>query len=235
MKYRVLISGANRGIGLEFVQQYLESGYEVIACCREPERASELLALGKKNSNLNIRKLNVTNEKELKDLAASLDGIPLDILINNAGIYGNGDQSFEGVTAASMIEVFTVNSVAPLMATRALLANILKGQLKTVINISSLMGSISDNGSGGKYAYRPSKTAINMITKSMAVDLAAKGLKVLSLHPGWVQTDMGGSNAPLDVKTSVSGMISVINSKTRLEANPHGDLFLNYNGKSLEW
>ncbi|RWS18779.1 hypothetical protein B4U80_11197, partial [Leptotrombidium deliense] len=175
----VLITGANRGLGLEFVRQFVSSGKakQVYATCRDPEKADQLMEIAKSNDKVRVLKVDVTDYKSFPDLvkqvAANLEGNHLNLLINNAGIYVRGD--LQNTTAEGMIENFNANAVAPLMLTKAflpLLQESSKNNLKTVVvNITSKMGSISDATSGSHYAYRASKTALNMVGRCLATDL----------------------------------------------------------------
>lgn len=230
MAFTLLITGANRGIGLEFVKQYLADGFRVIACCRNLNAATELQELTKQYDNLQLEKLDVTSIATITALAANIQD-PIDILINNAGIYGGKQQSFGESNIEDMQQTFFVNTIAPLKLVEAFTEHVAKSELKTVVAITSKMGSISDNSSGGAYAYRASKTALNMVMRSVAIDIAAQNIKTIVLHPGWVQTDMGGSNALIDATTSVKGMRQVIASKPQVGALS----FYAYDGKMLEW
>ena len=199
---RVVITGANRGIGLGFVQHYLEQGDEVWAGYR---RDAGCLS-GINDPRLHPVCLDVTG-----NLDAALSELPdsIDLLINNAGIYGSGAQSLQAVTPETMRQVFEVNCIGPLRVVQALRERV--GAARGVIaNISSKMGSIDDNTSGGYYAYRAAKAALVMVSRSMAIDLAPAGVRVITLHPGWVKTDMGGQAALIEVSDSVRGMARVL-------------------------
>lgn len=227
--YQVLITGANRGIGLEFVKQYAQDGWNVLACCRDPQHATELQALAKSNTNIQILCLDVADFAQIDTLALQLKDQKIDVLINNAGIYP--DSSFGGVDANDWLEAFKVNSMAPLKMATAFTSHIANSQLKKIATLSSKMGSLDDNTSGGSYIYRSSKTAVNMVMKSLAIDLKPYGIAVVTLHPGWVITEMGGTNALIDTKTSVTGLRKVIEN-TNL--NTTGQ-FIAYDGKSINW
>ncbi len=201
----ILVTGANRGIGLEFVKQYLADGERVWACYRSDKE--ELAALS--SPNLSLVQWDVTTTIVPSAINALPDSINL--LINNAGIYGlsGSGQALSDISDQHMSEVFSVNAVSPLLAVQNLLPQLTAGKA-TIANMSSKMGSSSDNTSGGVYAYRASKAALCSISKSMAVDLAQDDIKVITLHPGWVKTDMTNHTGLVDASTSVSGLRTVI-------------------------
>lgn len=221
----VLITGANRGLGLEFVRQYRGDGADVIACCRHPANADSLNALAVK-----VMELDVTDPASIESLAAALKGSPIDILIANAGIWGPEHQGADECDFDRTIEVLTVNSVGPWRVARALKANLVAGRDKKLVVITSKMGSISDS-SGGSIAYRASKAALNMIMHAVAKEWGRDGLKVGIFHPGWVQTDMGGPGAPLSVVQSITGLRARI-----AELSPRtSGRFIDYAGKEIGW
>jgi len=225
----VLITGTNRGIGLAFTKQYAEAGWRVLACCRAPESASALNALAAKHNNIEVFTLDVANFSQIDALAQQLKNVAIDVLINNAGVYPSGDLSDKDVE--TWLDGFKVNSIAPLKMAKAFTPHIAKSQLKKVATLSSKMGSIDDNTSGGSYMYRSTKTAINMVMKSLSVDLAPAGIAVVTLHPGWVETDMGGPNALINTETSVAGLRKVIDN---LSLSNTGR-FIAYDGKQIAW
>ena len=227
----ILITGANRGIGLEFVGQFLDRGDTVFATCREPQQADRLNLLQSANPHLKVLQLDVSQADSIARFAESLGDQAIDVFINNAGVYGPRAALFGEVTAQEWLSVFEVNTVAPLLLTQALIENIKQGSAGKLVYVTSKMGSIEDNTSGGSYIYRSSKTALNQVVKSLSVDLAADGLTAVVVHPGWVQTDMGGPNALIDTQTSVRGMISVIDNLTLQDSGK----FYNYDGKPIPW
>jgi NAD(P)-dependent dehydrogenase (short-subunit alcohol dehydrogenase family) len=223
----VLVTGANRGIGLEFVRQYAAEGWRVHAACRDPGKAAELKGI---KGDVRLHALDVTDDKQIAALAKSLVGEPIDILVNNAGVRGLGD-SFGSTEVAGWLETLRVNAIAPIRVSEGLISNLERGQRKLIVNITSRLGSIAENSSGGSYAYRSSKAALNMAAKSMSVDLRGRGITVVVFHPGWVQTDMGGSGAPVTPTESVSGMRAKIATLTAADSGS----FFNYNGQPISW
>ena len=227
--HQVLITGANRGLGLEFTKQYAADGWSVLACCRHPQSALDLQALAAARSNIKIHGLDVADFAQIDALALQLKDESIDVLINNAGVYpasSFGDTNYDDWVAA-----FKVNSMAPLKIAEAFVQHITRGQIKKIATLTSKMGSLDDNTSGESYSYRSSKTAVNMVMKSLSIDLKPYGISVVMLHPGWVQTDMGGSNALINAQTSVSGLCKVIES---LSLNTTGQ-FIAFDGKAIPW
>lgn len=222
----VLITGANRGIGLEFTKQYAEAGWNVLACCREPQSASALQTIAKSHPNIQIYTLDVGDFAQIEALATQLSNHAIDVLINNAGIYPGGGTNTDDWTSA-----FRINSMAPYKMADAFKMHIAKSRLKKLATLSSKMGSIDDNTSGGSYIYRSSKTAVNMVMKSLSIDLKPLGIAVVTLHPGWVQTDMGGSNALINTQTSVTGLRKVIDN---LSLTTTGE-FIAFDGQEIAW
>jgi NAD(P)-dependent dehydrogenase (short-subunit alcohol dehydrogenase family) len=223
----VFITGANRGIGLEFVRQYAADGWRVLAACRNPREAKELAGL---SGDVRVLALDVIDEYQLPALAKSLNDEAIDILINNAGV-GGFDDSFGNTPTNEWLETLRVNAIAPLHVAEQFLPHLERGQRRLIVNITSKMGSIADNGSGGSYSYRTSKAALNMVAKSMAHDLKGRRIIVVVFHPGWVKTDMGGPQALLPPKASVGGMRAKIATLTAADSGK----FFNYDGKPLPW
>ena len=227
----VLITGANRGLGLGFVKKYLEKNANVLCTTRDISGSKELLECKERYpNNIEIFELDLLKENGAETLANQLNGMPIDILINNAGI-GSSNQLFEAVSSKPWLEVLKVNLIAPLIITQSLIENVKKSSSKKIYFLSSQLGSIGDNTSGGMYIYRSSKTGLNQVVKSLSVDLKPKGITVVSLHPGWVKTDMGGPNAPVSIDKSIEGMTKVID---RTDIKDTGR-FLNYDGTELPW
>ena len=227
----VLVTGANRGLGLGFVKNYLGKNVNVVGTTRDLKSSKELLALKEKfPNNLEIFELDLLKESAGDTLANFLGERPIDILINNAGV-GSTNQHFEAVSPKPWLEVLKVNLIAPLMITQSIINNVKKGSDKKIYFLSSQLGSIGDNASGGMYIYRSSKTGLNQVVKSLSVDLKPQGITVVSLHPGWVKTDMGGPNAPVSIDESIEGMMQVIDATDIRDTGR----FLNYDGKELPW
>ncbi len=238
----VLITGANRGLGLEFVGQYARDGWAVIACCRAPEKAEALQALAKTYTAIRIEALDVADDKSIAALAAKLDSMVLDVLINNAGILSgeltsswgdNNDagQIFGSLNAPAWEKVLRVNSIAPVLLSQALLPHIKKGKQRKIVMISSEAGSITNMSQAGHLAYRTSKAALNTAMRNMAFTLDTEGVIVASLHPGWVQTDMGGKQGHLTPEQSVSGLRQII---AALKQENSGQ-FLGHTGQIIPW
>ena len=221
----VLVTGANRGLGLEFVQQLEAKGYEVIGTARSPQKATELIATGAR-----VEQLDVADAASVAALAQRLGGTPIDILINNAGMLNREDSTMDSLDFDVMERSFQVNSLGPLRVTQALLPNLNAGKGKTVVSITSRLGSIKLS-TGGLYSYRTSKTALNQINKIMSSELAPQGFTCVVMHPGWVQTDMGGPSATLTKAESIAGMLGVIENLTTESTGK----FFNYDGTELPW
>ncbi len=231
MSAAVLITGANRGIGLEFVHHYLRAGDKVFACCRSPEGASELLSAKQTHADqLDIMPLDVSSGTMMEALSHTLNGQPIDILIHNAGVSGPS-APFGHVTGEDWLDLLKINTLSPLLLTQLLVENVASSTEKKIVLITSKMGSMADNSSGGSYMYRSSKAALNAVGKSLSHDLSPKGIKVALLHPGWVKTDMGGSNALISTQDSVSGMCRVIDE---LDDSTSGQFFA-YDGSVISW
>lgn len=225
----VLITGASRGLGLEFVRQYLADGWRVIATCRHPEKAKDLKALA--CDRLICKPLDVASVDGIAALAQAVRSDAIDLLINNAGTLGREAAEIGRIDPRAYNSTMFLNAIAPVLMVQALLPNLERGQGKTVASLSSQMGSITRNTTGGRYAYRSSKAALNAAMKSLAIDLEPRGIGIAVLHPGWVKTDMGGSGADLTPEVSVSNMRKVI---AELAAKKSGSFF-NYDGTEIPW
>jgi NAD(P)-dependent dehydrogenase (short-subunit alcohol dehydrogenase family) len=223
----LLITGANRGIGLELTKRYAADGWTVIATCREPQTATALRAI----RGVTVEALDVTDYTAVDKLAQTYGGTALDLLLNNAGIYGNRDGALQVSDFDTYLHVLQVNSVAPMKLALAFLPHLkaTKGGAK-IATISSRMGSISETR-GGSYAYRASKAAINAGMRNLALDLKSSGISCITLHPGWVKTDMGGAGADIDVATSAGGLKKVIDGLTLQDTGK----FYNYDGGEIPW
>lgn len=237
----VLVTGAGRGLGLELVRQYAADGWQVLACVRSPQNASELQALASApGGRVRALALDVTDHAAVDALARSLAGTPIDVLLNCAGTMGAGNFAAEGLKFGAFgrsnfpdwLEVFKLNVLAPMKMSEAFVGHVAQSGQKKIVTLSSILGSMARNNFGGLYAYRASKAAVNAIMKSMSIDLAkSHGVIAAPLHPGWVKTDMGGPKADIDAVTSVSGMRQVIAGLTPERA---GRLWM-YNGEELPW
>jgi NAD(P)-dependent dehydrogenase (short-subunit alcohol dehydrogenase family) len=227
----ILITGTNRGIGLEFVKHYIKNNEKVIATCRNRNSAKDLLELENTTNNLSLVELDVSNPNSINNFTSKIAGLPIDTFISNAGVSGPKNIEFGNFDAKEWLDVFNINTIAPLLITQKILKNLRLGKDKKLAFISSKVGSIEDNTSGGMYIYRTSKTALNQVIKSLSIDFKEENFIVVALHPGWVQTDMGGPNALIDTKTSVKGLIEVIDNLTPKNSGK----FYNYDGSPIPW
>lgn len=223
----VLMTGANRGLGLEFARSYATDGWRVHACCRHPEKAKALKAV---EGDLVVHKLDITDGLRVAGLARELADEAIDVLLNNAGVYGPrsgfGETDFD-----DWLDVLKINTIAPLRMAERFVEHVARSERKLIVSVSSGMGSIAMNDAGGHYPYRASKAALNMVVKGLSADLAARGIITVALSPGWVQTDMGGSSAELTPEESVAGMRAVIDGLTPADSGR----FLNYQGEDRPW
>lgn len=229
----ILITGANRGIGLEFVKQYAADGWKVIACCRQPDKADALQQLMAKSSNhIHLLPLDVCCEDSISKLAGALEREPIDILLNNAGIAGPRGLTFGTISQAPWLEVMSTNLIGPFLISHALIENIRKSHKKLIVNMSSQMGSIGENKLHyGHYLYRSSKAALNSVMKCLSIELREMGITILLLHPGWVKTEMGGPNAVLTPSESVFQLREQI-ERAKIE---NSGKFLSYDGSGIVW
>jgi NAD(P)-dependent dehydrogenase (short-subunit alcohol dehydrogenase family) len=227
-RMRSVVTGASRGIGLELVRQLLERGDQVHAAVRDPDAASGLRELA--GDRLRVHRLDVLEAGSVAALAAALGGAPVDLLVNNAGVYGGSRQHLPDIDFEDAVRTYRVNALGPLRVAVALLPNLRAARGK-VIQVTSGMGSITDNKSGSFYAYRMSKAALNMMSRTMAVDLRGAGVASAVINPGWVKTDMGGPGAPTSVEESVRGMLREIDAFT-LE---NTGAFLDWKGRPYPW
>ena len=228
----VLITGANRGLGLEFSKQYGEAGWRVYACCRRVDDALNLNALAARLSNISVHALDVADFAQVDALSRQLGDVSLDVLLLNAGIYGDASRhGFGALDYARWAETLQVNTLAPIKVAEAFQKQLQRSERKLIVAITSLMGSMGDNRGGGAILYRSSKAALNAAMKSLAIDLKGRGISVLVLHPGWVQTDMGGQEAPTKAAESISGMRAVIDQFRLADSGR----FLNFRGEELPW
>lgn len=230
---RILITGANRGIGFEFVRQLAERGDRVFATCRCPDQADDLQMLANHNpEQISIAALDVTDQASIyasyRLIVKQTDS--LDLLINNAGIFPRAER-LGNLDADDILEAFRVNSVAPLMVAQRYI-NLLKvGTNPRIVSISSQLGSLARKRDGRDYSYCASKAALNMLTRTLAFGLREEGIIAVVMHPGWVQTDMGGANASLPPERSVAGLLKVIDQLTMKDTG----CFLQWDGGELPW
>ena len=226
----VIITGANRGVGLNLARRYAVDGWRVHACCRDPENAAGLRDALQGHNGL-VHPLDVCDHQSVYDLRDALEGEPIDVLINNAGVFGGDHQSFGDMDYDAWAETLEINTFAPYRITEILLDNVEASVKKTVANISSRMGSITNYVRGGEFIYRSSKTALTMVTLNLAYDLRDHGIILAAFHPGWVQTDMGGPMADITPEFSA---LSLKSSISKLTPELSGKL-LNYDGAIIEW
>lgn len=227
----ILITGSNRGIGLELCKQYAEAGWSVHACCRNPQQASELQQLANQHKQVTIHELDISNAQQIHALAQTLKGTAIDILFNNAGIYGQNDAHFGNTDEQQWLECFRINTIAPMKVTEAFVSHVAASKLKTIATMSSKMGSMTDNGSGGSYVYRSSKAALNAVMTSAAIDLKPKNIQVAILHPGWVKTEMGGPNAEISTEQCVHQLRKILDGLTLDKSGS----FFEIDGSIIPW
>ncbi len=223
----VLITGANRGLGLEFARQYADADWTVIATCRNPIGVGEL---GTLQGNIEVYGLDVTDARSISRFGDDLGGRPIDVLINNAGVFGPRGVTASNIEAREWMSVLETNTMAPLFLAQALIENVAKSTQKKIVNISSIMGSV-EMASGSEYIYRSSKAALNMAMACFAADVRPRNVIVALYHPGWVKTDMGTDAADLTPETSVGGMRTSIDQLSIADTGA----FLNYDGAPLPW
>lgn len=234
-KQTVLITGANRGLGLELSKQFAADGYHVIGTARSPERATDLKEVADK-----VLALDVTSDESIKALSKALNGQPIDILVNNAGYFGptlglgtknEKSATLQTLTRSEVLDCFAVNSAGPIFVTQGLIPNLLKSKQPKIIVISSRSGIINQSRSAGAYGYRISKTAVNRAVKVMSVDKALRNSIVVAIAPGHNKTDMGGDRAKLSPEESMKKVKALIEGLTK----KHDGGFWYYDGKKLPW
>ncbi|MFQ5954866.1 MAG: SDR family oxidoreductase [Kiloniellales bacterium] len=223
----VLITGANRGLGLEFARQYAADGWRVFATCRDPEATAALAAVA---GDVQLYRMDVTFGREVADTARQLAGEPIDLLLNNAGIIGPRSMGFGQIDYEAWAEVMAVNTLAPIRVAEAFADHVAASDWKRMAFITSSMGSIAGGG-GGYTPYRSSKAALNAAVVSLTGDLAARGITAVVIHPGWVKTDMGGPGAALTPARSVAAMRRVFQRLTAADAGR----FFNHDGATVPW
>jgi NAD(P)-dependent dehydrogenase (short-subunit alcohol dehydrogenase family) len=228
----VLITGANRGLGYEFARQYAADGWQVFAACRNPATANQLQRLAQDTGNmLTVLAMDVTDAESVRNAAAHLGKVAIDVLINNAGISGRSGQSTGNVDYTAWAHVLDVNTMGPLRLIETFTEHIAHSERRLVVTITSGMGSLADNTSGGSIAYRTSKAAVNMVMRSAAIDLAPRRISCVLVNPGWVKTDMGGPGARLTPQESISALRRLIEAFGPEQSGR----FYNYDGREYPW
>jgi NAD(P)-dependent dehydrogenase (short-subunit alcohol dehydrogenase family) len=231
---RVVVTGTNRGIGLELVKLRLVRGDQVDAVTRKTEILYEdpsWAEQAKPPPSLRIHRCDVSDDAGVRAFATELGDTPIDMVINNAGVSGGPHQSQRDLDFADALRTYDVDALGPLRISLALLPNLRRGEVKKLVHITSGLGSIADNRSGGFYAYRMAKAALNMMSKNLAVELRGEGIASYVINPGWVQTDMGGASAAVAVHDSVRGILRVIDAATLEESGE----FLDWKGGRYPW
>ena len=228
----VMITGASRGVGLEFVRQYDADGWRVFACCRTPGQADELTGIANRSDGrVTVHQLDVDQAASVSALKAELGDQPMDVLLNNAGIMGQRNAARGDIDYDAWQGCFTTNVLGPMRMAEAFADNVAASAQKKLITISSRMGSIGETQATNSIVYRSSKAAVNMVMKILANDLGPQGVIATSFHPGWVRTDMGGAGADISAEESAGGIRRVI---AGLRAADNGG-FGNYDGEVIEW
>jgi NAD(P)-dependent dehydrogenase (short-subunit alcohol dehydrogenase family) len=230
---RVLITGSNRGLGLEWVRQCAGRGWRVFATCRDPDSAADLRDLASQVPAVSVHRLDVTEPGQIGDLAQTLRDEAIDLLVNNAGVYFErwGQDPIGRIRYDDWEATFRVNTLGPMRVTEALLAQLARGEHPLVLAITSHMGSIPDIETPRDYAYRSSKAALNAAMHGLAHELESRGIGVLLLHPGWVRTRMGGASAPISPEESVRGMLALVD---RYAPSLSGGFF-RFDGVRMPW
>jgi len=226
----ILITSANRGLGLEFARQYAAEGWRIFAACRNPDSASDLEKLAHSRA-VTVLPMDVTDLASIRRGAARLNGEPIDVLLNSAGISGKPGQRMGNIDYESWAQVLDVNTMGPIRVTEAFVEHVARSERQLVVTITSGLGSIADNTSGGSIPYRTSKAAVNMAMRSAAIDLAPRGISCVLVNPGWVKTDMGGPNAPLTPSESVAALKRLIATF----GLTHSGKFFHYDGREYAW
>ena len=228
----ILITGANRGLGLEFTRQYLTEGYSVIAACRNPDAAHALRELERTASGaLSVVEVDVADTASVKRAAARVPTPMIDVLVNCAGVFGTGGHTIGSLDYDAWRAVLEVNALGPARMCEAFLDQIARSDRRLVVTITSGLGSLADNTTGGYIPYRTSKAAVNMLMRSAAIDLKPRGVTCVVVNPGWVKTDMGGPNAKLSAEESVGALRRLI-AKIRPQDSGR---FYNYDGREFPW
>ena len=229
---KILVTGANRGIGLEMVKIAVSKRWQVFACCRNPHAADKLNEVASMSAGLvSVKILDVADRAQIQALAYEMRNECIDILINNAGIYGESNGSLGEFSDEDWLNTFKINTIAPLRVSEAFMEHVACSQKKLIATMSSKMGSMDDNSSGGSYVYRSSKAATNAVVKSLSIDLAPKGITCIALHPGWVKTDMGGANAEITTRQCATQLFNILENSTPADSGK----FIDVDGKQVPW
>lgn len=228
----ILITGANRGIGLEMVRYSAKQGWRVFACCRNPHNADSLFSIARlSNGSISVHIADMQELSTLQALSYELRNDSIDMLINNAGIYGTDKNTFGAVDVESWLQAFQINCIAPLKMVEAFAEQLSMGNQKLVACMSSKMASMADNGYGNSYIYRSSKAALNAVVKSLSIDLKPQGITSVVLHPGWVKTQMGGPNAEITTQECVDQLFTIMSSLTIKDSGR----FIDIDGSDIPW
>lgn len=237
---RVLITGANRGIGLALTGHFASNGWQVDASCRDPARAQALQTLAASSrGNVVVRRVDVADHASIDALARAIDGAPIDLLLNNAGVMGGAeasdrarvDQQFGTLDFDAWMRVMRINLMGPARMTEVFADNVARSTRKTIAILSSIRGSLASIDASGPYHYCTSKTAVNMLMRNICAELGPRGIIAVSLHPGWARTDMGGAGAPVAVEDSARGLFNILNGLNPTQAGR----FLSWEGEELPW
>lgn len=227
----VLVTGSSRGIGLEWCRQYADGGWRVYATCRHPEAADGLIALAQGRPQLSIHRVDVTEDESIEAMRAELARESLDVLVNNAGVYFEKYLHPDTLDYPVWLQTFDVNTLGPMRMAEALVEQLARSRRRLIVNMSSHMGSIAEIEMPGDYYYRSSKAALNAAMKGLSVALKPRGVGVLLLHPGWVQTRMGGPGATVSPADSVAGMRLLVEKFTQAGSGR----FFRYDGSEIPW
>ena len=233
----MLVTGANRGLGLEMVRQFGDDGWRILACCRSPEAATDLAALADASAGaITLHTLDVGKPAQIEALADELRGTAIDMLVNNAGLLGctidsMGPGAFGTVDYAAWMQLHEINTMAPLRVAEAFVDHVAASDMKLMFFMSTYMGCITELADGGLYPYRSSKAALNLVVKGLSIDLAPRGVRTIAVHPGWVSTDMGGPEAPVNKEQSIAGIRQVV---ANYDSSQTG-CFYQYDGRELPW
>ena len=230
MSLTVLVAGSNRGVGLELSRQYAQAGWRVIAGCRTPDSAAALKELAERH-HLRVHPLDTASDRSVSDLAASLDGESIDVLIAVAGVPGGDRQGFSSFDFDALADTLNVNAAGPLRLAQAFAPNLSAAANGKLVALGSQMGSIEQTNSTEMMAYRISKAALNEAWKCVSIEMRDKGVTAMVIHPGWVATDMGGKAAPVSPQASAAGIRAVIDELRPLDAGS----FRTFEGKTLPW